>query len=110
MGIGIDFPNQIINVRWGGGILVIKANNGSIYRGEQPGDESAWQALGRPNNIQGGFFANSGSSYGEIGETSSGRDNRVFVLSAGRTNHNGDDGAVIMASSDGKAWNLVFEK
>jgi hypothetical protein len=99
-----------VNVKWGGkGIFVVKSIDGFLYRGSGE-DTSDWDSLGQPNNIHGFIGSNSGSSYAEIDKTDTEPGTPTFVISAVRKDDNGNNGSVILASGDGRGWEMVFEQ
>jgi hypothetical protein len=109
MPFGLLFPDQIVNVKWGGGIFVVKSAEGFLYRGSGKNPED-WKSLGQPNAIHGFVGPNSGSSYAEIGKTDTEPGTPVFVISAVRDDDDDNRGSVILASRDGRDWKIVFEK
>lgn len=103
------FPEQIVNVQWGGGIFVVKSLESFLYRGKGT-KESGWQSVGTPFDIIGAAAGNSGSSYAaEIGKTDTEPGKPVFVISSVRADDDGNNGSVILASRDGRNWEIVFE-
>jgi hypothetical protein len=108
MPLGLDPFQQIVNVKWAGGGFVVKSREAFLYCGSGKTSDK-WQSLGQPHDIFG--FANSGSSYAEIGKTETKPGTQVFVISALRRSGdaNNNVGGVILASSNGSDWDLVFE-
>jgi hypothetical protein len=115
MPLGLQFPDQIVNVQWAGGaVIIVYTRNSAAHRGkiasasEQAVTDAEWTTCDIPYDIYGGLYSNSGASYAKIGEEDTMRE--IFLLSSKIDNDASEHGCVILFSSNGTEWDRVFEQ
>lgn len=106
---------HVINVQWGGAIIVVKTVNSEIHRGQIAGptkeavDSGKWTFLNSPFGITAGGSSNNGASYALI-DKGDNKKEQVFVLSAQNEDGNGNSAGVILFSTNGADWKIVFSQ
>jgi len=106
MSVGLDFLNTVVNVSWGGGAFIVKAQHGEHWVSSN-GKAEEWKYLGRPPDNNTFDTGGCGLSYAVV-TTGSETTEGVFVSSAIGFDADNQWGT-ILASSNGTGWQVVFK-